>query len=174
MVYFFPLDIARGKKETTIQVSKFHDGKWQSEEFDVRVGEAIGNEVEVEVKDEWVRPDRRKNTEDIKTIDFSSGAILVDIVESRRSVSGGRRPYQEILYSQDGSDIKHLGVSKRNWSKAMSSTFNDIADQDGLDVVISLSRGQSGRRTLPGGRDGGYDDYMEMMEMPGGFRDEFR
>jgi hypothetical protein len=166
MVHLFPLEVARGKKAATIQVAKFHDGKWQSQEFDVRIGESIGGEVEVQEEDEKGRPSRRRNAEDIKTIDFSSGAILVDIVESRRSSSVGR-PYQEILYSEDGSDIKRLGVSKRGWSKEMVSMSRDIADQEDFEVVISTTRGRTGGGIYRGGREGGIDEMGGFG--PGGF-----
>ena len=164
MVYFFPLEVARRTKAATIQVSKFHDGKWQSEEFDVQVGESIGQEVEVEDEEGTAKPKKRsKVVEEVKMIDFSSGAILVDIVESRRSVAGGR-PFQEILYTENGSDIKHLGVTKRNWSKVLSSTFKDIEAHQDIIVEIFESRGQSGRGMYPSGRMGeGMEDYEEMM-----------
>ena len=94
---------------------------------------------------------RKKTVEDIRKIDFSSGAILVDIVQSKRSLSIGR-PYQEILYTENGADIKHLGVSKRNWSKALSSTFKDIQAQQDIFVEIFKERGMStGRGMYPGG-----------------------
>lgn len=174
MTYFFPLKVTRGKKEATVQVSKFHEGKWQIEEFDVRVGEAIGKvvEVEAEVDNTMGRPKRRRTAVDIKTIDYSSGAILVDVVESKRSVSGGRL-YQEILYSVNGGNIKHIGVGKRNWSKELSSTFNKIADEEFVEVVISKVRGQAGRRTSPGGGEGDFGGFDEMMMGPGGFGGEF-
>jgi len=163
MVYFFPLEVARRTKAASIQVSKFHNGKWQSEEFEVQVGESIGQEIEVEEEDANKPKKRSKVVEDVKTIDFSSGAILVDIVESKRSVAGGR-PFQEILYTENGGEIKHLGVTKRNWSKAMSSVFKDIEAQQDLIVEIFNSRGQSGRGMYPGRGLGddmeGYEDMM--------------
>jgi hypothetical protein len=120
--------------------------------------------IEVEDEEGIGKPKKRsKVAEEVKTIDFSSGAILVDIVESRRSVAGGR-PFQEILYTENGADIQHLGVTKRNWSKALSSTFKDIETQQDIIVEIFKSRDQSGRGMYPGGRMGeGMEGYDEMM-----------
>lgn len=150
MVYFFPLKIVRGAKEAKIQVSKFYNGKWQSHEFDVRVGESIGHEIEIEeVEDEMNPRNRRKTVEEVKTIDYSSGAVLVDVVESKRSASGGRL-FQEILYSENGNKTKRLGVSKRNWSKPLSKIFSDIQGQADVEVVISDVRGTTPGRTNQG------------------------
>jgi hypothetical protein len=166
MVHFFPLELAKRTKAATIQVSKFNGGKWQSEEFEVKVGDSIGHEIEIEEEEDTAaRRVRTKNDDEIKKIDFASGAILVDVVTSRRSVAGGR-PYQEILYSENGGVIKHLGVSKRNWSKSMLSTFKDIAAQQDIVVEIFKTRGQSGGGMRPGGTEG-YDDMGDMGAMGG-------
>lgn len=166
MLHIFPLEVVKGKKDTAnIQVSKFHDGKWRSQEFEVQVGESIGKLVEVEPEENSaVKRPRSKVAEDIKTINFDSGAILVDIVESKRSHSVGR-PYQEILYTQNGGDIDHLGISTRNWSKALSSVFKDIEAQKDIYVQIYENRGMGGGRGMypgmgPGGEYGEFGDPM--------------
>ena len=177
MVHLFPLNVARGEeKAVIIQVSKFYNGKWQSAEFDVAVGETIGKVIEVEETRDAMDIGMeamytgRRGREETQTIDYTTGAVLVDIVEVRRRIAGGR-PYREILYSKDTEEILHQAINKRNWTKEKKSAFSTIEEQQDMEVRI-LPRSQSGTRRRsttprPGGEN--FEDYERMMMEMGGF-----
>ena len=169
-MYLFPLKVSRDNdKLATIQVSKFYNGKWQSHEFDIAVGDAIGENVTIEPESTGTSRNtgsagfynRRRYAAELETIDFTTGAVLVDIVQSKQSSSGYSRTYQEILYTADGQTIEHVGVGKRSWPKGMMKTFDRIEEDKDLEVTLSGSSIKAGRTF---GEESEYDDEDEEFD----------
>ena len=84
MLYLFPTAVERTSGNVTMDVAKFHQGNWRTHEFSVGVGQTIGESVDMEMIEEGTgRPIRRPRPltagEEAEIIDFSSGAILIDI-----------------------------------------------------------------------------------------------
>ncbi|RKY12715.1 MAG: hypothetical protein DRP65_00365 [Planctomycetota bacterium] len=138
MMHFFPLDVvAKEEKAVKIKVAKFHNGKWRSEDFQVRPGEMIGRVVERKPAEEklWSgsyggrRADEAEN--EVELIDFSTGASLVDVVYTSDWTGVNRlqqRDYADILYCKDDNDtvIDHLAVKYRNWPQDLQQQFAKV------------------------------------------------
>ena len=156
-IYFFPINLARNKQSVSIQVSRFAMGNWQSHEFDVTAGQLIGQAVEdkpeVNADDgEEMRFDEGieiyGEKKEPKVVDYSTGAILVDIVEMSDwagSSSLRERNYSDILYTSDGSNIKRLPTKKGNWPKDLQRKFDKIRVAQEIEVEL-LDRGTGVRR----------------------------
>lgn len=167
MMHFFPLKVARDNdKLASIQVSKFYQGKWQSHEFEVAVGDTIGEEItiEPEARESGSFYNRRRAAEELEKIDFTSDAVFVDIVESGQSSLGGysSKAYQEILFTRDGETIEHLGLGKRSWSKDLLAAFNRVAEDE--DLVFTLTGSSRSSIGVRGGGESGYDDEDDFFD----------
>ena len=146
MVEFFPQAVASADNGgVKIKVSKYFQGRWQSNEFDVRLGETIGRLVE---------PDSSKTTTASTTmtadpmmnymmmrsgfmgnepVDYNTGAVLVDVVASDRWMGRSTlqlRDYEEILYTKDGINIEHLALQERNWPQSLRDAAKRIKDAE--------------------------------------------
>lgn len=166
MMQFFPLDVvAKEEKAVKIKVAKFHNGKWCGEDFQVRPGEMIGNVVERKPKENELWPggygggktDEAGNT--VELIDFSTGALLVDVVQTSDWAGVNRlqqRDYADVLYSKDDDDesILHLAMKTRNWPEQLQQEFNRIKAAES-EVVQLRGRGQGSIGYQPGSPAGG-------------------
>jgi hypothetical protein len=126
MLYFFPLSIRESAKTVTVQVSRYMQGYWYSEEFTVRNGEDIGRALEYEVV---VEEDNEAVEEPVEIVDYSTGAFLVDFVpinEWTPGVNSRERHYFDMLYSYDGKEIEHLPISLSYWPRKMKDKFGEI------------------------------------------------
>lgn len=110
-----------------------------------------------------------------ESIDFSTGAVLVDAVTVNDWSLGGDgkmspRRYYDMLYSFDGTSIERMAISDRNWPSELQTVYREIASlakepkeplRDWQSTV-----GRSRRRTTP---TEGYD-YMDPLNqmMPEG------
>jgi hypothetical protein len=120
-------------------------------------------------------PEKKSNVPE--TIDYNTGAVMVDAMaindwwgeSARRS-----RNYYDMLYSLDGTNIEHMPIGTRYWSKEMQTMFNYIAKLEREPHEEFKAFGSSGRRrgTRPGMGEydemmGGYDNLydMGMMDM---------
>jgi len=200
-MYFFAKYIREPADIVTVQVSKYVLGYWYSEDFKVCRGEIIGNVVETETETDRQRNQRRTDYNRTmmdprmgsdmmmdprmmgyvgqpreksvvpETIDYSTGAVLVDTVAvSDRAGDKNltERRYYNMLYSKDGTVIEHMPVRTAYWAK-------DLRDMYGRISILENAKREpfkafsSGRRTRPGARPGGemgeYDDmlYEDMM-----------
>jgi hypothetical protein len=90
MMHFFPLEVvAKEEKGVKVKVAKFHNGKWRNEDFEVRPGEMIGKTIERKPKagapqtvGYGLGSDSFISSSGTEVIDFSTGASLVDVVET--------------------------------------------------------------------------------------------
>jgi hypothetical protein len=188
MMHFFPLDVvAKEEKAVKIKVAKFHNGKWRSEDFQVRPGEMIGNVVERKpAEGENLlgsygvgKTNEAGNT--VELIDFSTGASLVDVVQTSDWTGINRlqqRDYADVLYSKDDDEasIAHLAVKTRNWPEELQQEFGKIRAAES-EVIQFRGRGQGSIRyqqgspaggMRPGGMPRGRMDMMMMRRGRGG------
>lgn len=185
MIHFFPLDVvAKEEKAVKIKVAKFHNGKWRSEDFQVRPGEMIGKVVERKPKegDLWSVGGYAAGGESdyaesmVEVIDFGTGASLVDVVQTSDWTGVNRlqqRDYADVLYSKDDASIAHLAVKTRNWPAQLQQQFNVVKVSE-KELIRMRGRGQRGGRSgggLPTGRPGGrFGGRMDRSRGRGGGR----
>jgi hypothetical protein len=126
-LYFFPRDVQDSAGAVTVNVAKYALGSWYTKDFSVKPGEVIGDVAELEPKEGNGR--RPAVLGSFETIDYSTGAVLVDIVPLN-DWSGGRnmyaRRYYDMLYSFDGTDIDHIPASTRYWDEPLRAKLNEI------------------------------------------------
>ncbi len=178
MMHFFPLDVvAKEEKAVKIKVARYHNGKWRSEDFQVRPGEMIGKVVERKPKEGapwsvggYAVGGGGYGESTVEVVDFSTGASLVDVVQTSDWTGVNRlqqRDYADVLYSKDDASIAHLAVKMRNWPAQLQQQFSKIKVAES-EVIRTRGRGQGSvlqRSSQPGGmRPGGMPrGRMDMM-----------
>ena len=173
MMHFFPFEVAvKEEKGVKIKVAKFHNGKWRNEDFEVRPGEMIGKTIERKPKSGGPQTigyglgsDGFTSSSDTEMIDFSTGASLVDVVETSDWMGVNmlrQRDYADILYTTDDTSIAHLAVKMRNWPEELQQQFNVVkaAEKEVVQMKVRSSGAgqlqQSGQPgSMPTGRPGG-------------------
>jgi hypothetical protein len=119
---FFARDIQDAAKTVIVTVSRYTLGYWYSEDFMVKAGENIGNVVKLEPPEETTGqltiPEQ---------IDYSTGAVLIDVVPVD-DWSVGTTPYKRynMLYSFDGTSIKHMAIKQRYWPEKLQTMYAEI------------------------------------------------
>jgi len=193
-LYFFARQIREADKVVTVQVSKYVMGYWHSEDFKMSQGEIIGRVVETEPErsetrrldsrgrldsrsrlDSRIGPVVRPEDKAVipETIDYSTGAVMVDAVAVNDWSGAGEkslstRRYYDMLYSFDGTDIKHMPVRTAYWATDVQSVYSVIGrlQRETKEPLKAWSTG--GRRRRPTRElDEEYGDeyYMEEMMM---------
>ncbi len=110
-----------------------------------------------------------------EVIDFSTGASLVDVVETSDWMGVNmlrQRDYADILYTTDDTSIAHLAVKMRNWPGELQQQFNVVKTAE-KEVVQMKARSLGGSRfqqsgqpgSMPTGRPGGGRMGRDMMMM---------
>jgi hypothetical protein len=133
-LYFFPVGVQEASKGVDIQVCKYVLGYWYSEQFMVKRGDVIGKEVKFDpsqkTKDKPGAKDKEAaaETEDEnltlpETIDYSTGAMLVDVVP----VSG---QYYDMLYSYDGTKIERMSAKLIYWPEELRGKHSEIKNME--------------------------------------------
>ena len=178
MMHFFPLDAELEDKSVKIQVSKYYLGRWLSEKFHVRPGEVIGGTVAKKIKNEDYhefgmgrRNDEEEQVEPVM-VDFGTGAVLVDLVETIAWVGSGvlqQRGYSDVLYTSNGARIEHLAVKSRNWPSELKAQFSKVNEAEAEKIFVSKLRGQGINRRFSTRRPQmpSIDADMMMMMMGG-------
>jgi len=175
-VYFFPTDITGdGGKAVTIDVFKYHMGNWRSETFDVYPGEMIGKTVDFKpqlpVDDMGMRGAYDEFDYGMgmtpgampEKVDFSTGAMLVDVVKTDAWVglrSLVRTKLADMLYTRDGVTMLHLPVKRNNWTSTMKVQYAKVEEASRENVLLNQTK-----RTI---------DLFQQgpgMYSPGGLRD---
>ena len=130
-LYFFPREIQEAARTVTIRICRYVLGYWYGKDFPVKVGEVIGKAVEYEAEAE-ATDETAQAPEDVtvpETIDYSTGAVLVDIVPVSDWDGGNNlraRNYFDMLYSFDAVNIKHMPIKTRYWTDELQAKFNEI------------------------------------------------
>ena len=187
-------------KTVTVTVCKYFLGYWRSEDFrGIGPGGAIGGikEYEPEEPEEdnllfggmstigrnrgMITPAITRRPEETpvepESINFDTGAVVVDVVAVNEWVASGDRnlsnkSYAEMLYTFDGANIEHMPVSLSNLPEHIRAVFNTVKsasreEREPFKAFGSSRTQQRGSELYPGGR-GGEEEYMqEMMMMDG-------
>jgi hypothetical protein len=181
-LYFFPLDVQEAVNTVNtvkVAVARYMLGYWYREEFMVERGEVIGKVVKTEIEEKTEGEDdaTEEGVTIPETIDYSTGAVLVDVRGPVTDWLGGKnmrpRQYYDMLYSYDGANIEHTPIESRYWAKDVLVKFNEIGKSE-KETKVALrpwgSRaGRRGRISRPGGPAGpggqdSADEYMRMMQ----------
>ncbi|HUW18239.1 MAG TPA: hypothetical protein VMW16_02970 [Sedimentisphaerales bacterium] len=135
-LYFFPLNIQEAARIVTVKVCKYVLGYWYGDNFTVQQGEVIGkvreNKNSKETKES--KGETLQAKQDItvpQSIDYTTGAVLMDVATVNDwSAGGGREPqpryYPDMLYSLDGSTIEHMPIKMNYWPKELQVKFTEI------------------------------------------------
>jgi len=130
-LYFFAKGIQEAARKVTVKIAKYMKGYWYSKSFQVEPGEVIGSVVDEEAERQketdnntGTDSDSGSDFELPATIDYRTGAVLVDIGVVSSWLAGGR--YSEILYSYDGIEIEHMSVRYSDWPSGVKTIFRDI------------------------------------------------
>jgi hypothetical protein len=111
-----------------------------------------------------------------KTIDYDTGKVLVDLVQVNdwgNAPNLRPRLYYDMLYTGDGTDIKHMPVSASNWPKDVAAAYQYIQTEKRREPQPFRAFNKGGMRSRarpgPGGMEG-YED-MGMYDEMGGYGD---
>ena len=122
-LYIFPTDLQEAAEKVTVQLSKYKLGHWYSNIFNVSLGEDIGQIVEYEGTDDELEKDVTVPDK----IDYSTGAVLVDVRGPVKEWSGTSPDYyHEMLYSFDGSNIERLAIETKHLPFELRSKYYEI------------------------------------------------
>lgn len=144
---FFATGIREIEKSTgvdrtiEVMVAKYILGNWVSRTFNVKNGEEIGQIVETAGDPRF---EQIGITGD--TIDFSTGAVVVDVRKVTEWVGAGylrAREYSELLYSNDGKTIEKMAIKERFWPAKIVKIYKEISDALAADPITLLDRGQA-------------------------------
>jgi len=130
MLYFFPRDVQEAAKIVTVKVCRYVLGYWYSKSFAVKQGEVIGKVVEYE-GEEGKAGEKEEDVVLPETIDYGTGAVLVDVRRVNDWLAGGGRElrarvYSDMLYSFDGDSIEHIPIELSYWPTEMQNKFREI------------------------------------------------
>jgi hypothetical protein len=200
VLYLFAKNLQEAARTVTVQVSRYTMGYWRSKDFAVRQGELIGKVVESE-------PEQTKLTKgtpltkgvpptygmetlpfaeggpalEPETIDFSTGAVLVDVTPVSDWATGKNmlaRRYFDMLYSFDGTNIEHMPIDMKYWGMETRTAYAQIQtlQKEPREPLKAWGARGTGPRQMivpgagyRGGR--GEEDVMMMEEM---MREEMR
>ncbi len=165
-LYFFPFEMQEAAKIVTVRIYRYVLGYWYSKDFTVRQGETIGGVVESldkAIENKIIIPE---------SIDYSTGAVLVDVV-SVDDWSGGKklraRRYFDMLYSFDGMNIKRMPIKTRYWPEEMQVIFGEIrkAEKEPKEPLRAWSsKGVRTRRSVSTGGRGATSEEGAVAEEP--------
>jgi len=175
-IRFFPYGLQEVTKAVKVEIFKYVLGYWHSKKFTVHPGEVIGETVEYEADE----TEADKNLTLPEEIDYSIGAVLVDVGGPVKAWSGGRnmkpRSYYEMLYSVDEANIESMPLKAPYWTDADRSRFNQLVKlvKNEKKPFQGWTRKRSGRRrgrrSAPGSESGTQNYLMERLF--GGSRNE--
>jgi len=169
-VRFFAYDLQEVAKSVKVEIFKYVLGYWHSKKFTVQPGEVVGEVVDYEGEE----ADTRQNLTLPEKIDFSVGAVMVDVSGPVTDWSGGRhmqpRNYYEMLYSMDTANIESMAIKAPYWADEERSRFNQLNksvkdEKQPFQGWATSKRGgrRRGRRSAPGSEDGGREYLMERL-----------
>jgi hypothetical protein len=185
---FFATNIREVQKGTSvdktieIKVARYTLGNWVTKLFNVKNGEEIGAVVDAS------ETRLAKASEEIKTVDLSTGAVVVDSRRMSQWIGNGAlRPkdFDELMYSIDNNSIQTVPIRERYWSDDVIKLYKEISQAETAEPVTLLTREQarSGSgipsRQIPGGSPGmglpgEMGPGMAPGMMPGGMPDNLR
>jgi len=168
--YFFPTNLVAGTTEAVeVAVARYHLGRWRTNDFTVYPGQPIGHEVELQPERPTadnpltgrgrgaVDPMMGREMLDMEgygpggtaplgpeKVDFSTGAVLVDILPSVSWLTAGsalsRREIYEILYAKNPDNMERFPVSSRAWPASVRGLFDEIKRSEQQGPIQYVSR----------------------------------
>ena len=108
-----------------------------------------------------------------ETIDYTTGAVLVDVVPVNDWSGGGgksmfARHYFDMLYSFDGTNIEHTPVDMKYWATDLRTVYGEIQNlqKEPREPLRAWGGQDTGfRRVTPSPLYEGYDERMMEEEM---------
>jgi hypothetical protein len=128
-LYFFPINVQEAARSVDVQVCKYVMGYWYSEQFIVKRGDIIGKTAKVEVSEKNKTADTIKDVKLPETIDYTTGAIVVDVVpmnEWFRDKVLQLRQYFDVLFSFDGTRVDRLPATLMNWPEDLRLKYSEL------------------------------------------------
>jgi hypothetical protein len=171
-LYFFPINVQEAAKAVEVQVCKYVMGYWYSEQFMVKRGDIIGKTAKVEVGEK----EKDKTTAEVKlpeTIDYTTGAIVVDVV-AMNDWFGDKvlqsQQYFDVLFSFDGMSVDRLPAKLMNWPEDLRLKYSELKSLEKKTKAPLRDWNSAGvlegtQRAAPGGR-GPMDRGGEMQQEP--------
>lgn len=163
--YAFPVEVQKSPKTVTVQIYRYRLGYWHSKKFRVKQGELIGKVAPYEPP-----KDEDTNIDVPEEVDYSTGAMLVDLIAVNDWIGGsGRkfvpREYYNMLYSYDGNNMERIAVQPNCWEKSLQTMFAEVRVKEKLPKkqFQAWGKGKFGRRRR-GLRRGTTTDEMMMDE----------
>lgn len=167
MLHVFPMETvkndAKAIEGVKVEVAKYYMGRWQSHEFDVYPGQTIGYPVEETPKSNTLaQPGGFAEPVGVigntaaatKTVDYTSGMTLVDVIAK---ISWGtnlrRTDYENMLY-YDAGNMAEMGIGKSNWSALLKDAYDAV--QDAMTQAVQQREqmmDMPGRRMFDGPRE---------------------
>ena len=161
MMYFFANSMREAAKTVVVSIYKYVLGYWYKEDFTIAQGEVIGDVVELDL-DEDEDTDTRITDDMPESIDFNTGAIMVDVSRAYEW-SGlntlGYKDYYDMLYSKDGIEIMHMPISSKNWPDKLLQDYNEVQPEVNKDKEPLKAWGAS-ELELENIRAGQYQNFV--------------
>jgi hypothetical protein len=127
-IYFFAKSVQEAAKTVNVSIYKLDLGYWYKNDSRAAQGEMIGDIVTLKSDDSRITD----LEEDSKTINFNTGATMIDVTRTYEW-SGDRTlnrvPYDDMMYSYDGSNIKHMRVTANPNSRTYIELQNYIKEK---------------------------------------------
>jgi hypothetical protein len=173
-LYFFPTNVQETSRSVDVQVYKYALGYWHSELFSVKRGEVIGKAANVATGEQDRDKDKEKNKGLTlpETIDYCTGAVLVDVVPVKDWAGDKNlqpRNYFDMLYSFDGTSIERVAAKLMYWPDETRARYNEIKAQEKRPKEAFRAWSSTGalgsRRVSPGAPTGGDERERYMEEM---------
>jgi hypothetical protein len=123
-----------------VKVARYTLGNWVIKTFNLKNGEQIGTVVdaaETRLADAGI---------EIDTIDFFTGAIMVDVRRVTEWVGARvlrQRDFYELIYSQNGNTIQTMPIRERFWSDEITKSYKEITQAEAGELVMLLTREQA-------------------------------
>ncbi|MDD5135583.1 MAG: hypothetical protein PHP01_09275 [Phycisphaerae bacterium] len=143
---FFATDIREVEKGYTVdrtvevKVARYTLGNWVTKTFNLKNGEQIGTVVDV-------AETRLANVSiDIDTIDFSTGAVMVDARRATEWIGTGAlrpRDFYELMYCQNDNTIETMPIRERFWPDEVARSYKEITQAETDEPVMLLTRDQA-------------------------------
>jgi hypothetical protein len=139
-------------KTIEIKVARYTLGNWVTKVFNVKSGEQIGAIVDA------AETRLAKASEEIKTVDLSTGAVVIDCRRVSQWTGTGtlrQKEFDELMYSLGSNSIQTVPIRERCWPEDVVKLYKEITQAETADPVVLLTRdmarsGSSTDRQIPG------------------------
>jgi hypothetical protein len=177
---FFAMDFREVEKGYTVdrtvevKVARYTLGNWVTKTFNLKNGEQIGTVVDV------AETRLAGAGFDIDTIDFSTGAVMVDVRRGTEWVGTGvlrSRDFYELMYCQNDNSIQTMPIRERFWPDEITKSYKEITQAEASEPIMLLTREQAKSGTGLTQQGSGRTTYRRTgkdLEMPSGSPGRFR